>query len=147
MVRLLVVEPVAVPRATGALQIRRVAVEELRALERILAQEPVGAAVDELDGVVALELAERPRVAVDADVVQRRRLAPHDRTPTEMGLDVDVMRGHHRDDGLTQPRGRLRPKVAHPRRAHHLYGSRNIATRRYDVKDDSTQPPSVFWPN
>ena len=48
-------------------------------------------AVDELDGVVALELAERPRVAVDADVVQRRRLAPHDRAPTEMGLDVGVL--------------------------------------------------------
>ena len=68
-----------------------IAVEELRALERILAQEPVGAAVDELHGVVALELAERPRVAVDADVVQRRRLAPHDRAPTEMGLDVGVL--------------------------------------------------------
>ena len=51
----------------------------------------MGAAVDELDGVVAIELPERPRVAVDADVVQRRRLAPHDRAPTEMGLDVGVL--------------------------------------------------------
>ena len=51
-------------------QIRRVAVEELRALERILAQEPVRAAMDKLDAVVALELAERPCISVDADVVQ-----------------------------------------------------------------------------
>ena len=34
-------------------QIRRVAVDEFRAHERILAQEPVRAGVDELDGVVA----------------------------------------------------------------------------------------------
>ena len=27
------------------------------------------------------------------------------------------------------------------------YGSRNIGTRRYDVKDDSTQPFRVFWAN
>ena len=105
------------------------------------------AAVDELNGVVALELAERARVAVDADVVQRRRLAPHDRAPTEMGLDVGVMRGHHRDEGLTQPRGRLRPKVAHSRHSHRLYGSLNIATRRYDVKNNATQPFRVFWAN
>ena len=72
MVRLLVVEPVAALRGAGAPQIRRVAVEELRALERILAEEPVGAAVDELDGVVALELAERPRVAVDGAALRFR---------------------------------------------------------------------------
>ena len=128
-------------------RVRRVAVEELRALERILAQEPVRAAMDKLDAVVALELAERPCISVDADVVQRRRLAPHDRAPTEMGLDVGVMRGHHRDEGLTQPRGRLRPEVAHSPHSRRLYGSRNIGTRRYDVKDDSTQPFRVFWAN
>ena len=47
MVRLLVVEPVAVLGGAGMLQIRRVAVEEFRAHERVLAQEPVGAAVNE----------------------------------------------------------------------------------------------------
>ena len=103
--------------------------------------------MDKLDAVVALELAERPCISVDADVVQRRRLAPHDRAPTEMGLDVGVMRGHHRDEGLTQPRGRLRPEVAHSPHSRRLYGSRNIGTRRYDVKDDSTQPFRVFWAN
>ena len=34
--------------------------------------------------------------------------------------------------------------LVHSRR---LYGSRNIATRRYDVKDDATQPFRVFWAN
>ena len=105
------------------------------------------AAVDELNGVVAPELAERPCISVDADVVQRRRLAPHERAPTEMGLDVGVMRGHHRDDGLTQPRGRLRPEVAHSPHSRRLYGSRNIATRRYDVKNNATQPFRVFRAN
>ena len=57
------------------------------------------------------------------------------------------LRRHHCDDGLTQPRGRLRPEVAHPPRSHRLYGSRDIATRRYDVKDDPTQPSRVFWAN
>ena len=99
MVRL-VVEPVTLLGGASAPQIRRVAVDELRALERILAQEPVGAAVNQLHGVVVFECIERPGVAVDADVAQRRRLAPHDRAPTEMGLDVGVMRG--RDEGLTQ---------------------------------------------
>ena len=128
-------------------QIRRVAVEEFRAHERALAQEPVGAAVNELHGVVALEPIERACISVDADVVQRRGLAPHERAPTEMGLDVGVMRGHHRDEGLTQPRGRLRPEVAHSPHSRRLYGSHNIATRRYDVKDDATQPFRVFWAN
>ena len=82
----------------------------------------------ELDGVVAIELPERPRVAVDADVVQRRRLAPHDRAPTEMGLDVGVMRGHHRDEGLTQPRGRLRPEVAHSPHSRRLYREASCAS-------------------
>ena len=117
---------------------------QLRALERRLAQEPVRAAVNEFNAVVALEPIERACISVDADVAQRRRLAPHDRASTEMGLDVGVMRRHHRDEGLTQPRGRLRPEVAHLRHSHRLYGSLNIATRRYDVKDDSTPPSSVL---
>ena len=51
----------------------------------------MGAAVNELHGVVAFERIERLCVAVDADVAQRRRLAPHERAPTEMGLDVGVL--------------------------------------------------------
>ena len=119
---------------------RAYAVDELRALERELGHEPVGAAVNELDGIRALELIERPRIEVDADVAQRRRLAPHDGPSTEMGLDVGVVRGHHRDEGLTQPRGGLRPEVAHLRRSHRLDGSRTLATRPYDVKDNATPP-------
>ena len=45
----------------------------------------------EFDRVIALELAERLRVAVDADIAQRRCLASHDRAPTEMRLDVGVL--------------------------------------------------------
>ena len=77
--------------AAGALQIRRVAVEELRPLERELGEEPVGAAVNEFDRVVALERIECAGVAVDGDVAQRRGLAFHNRTPTEMGLDVGAL--------------------------------------------------------
>ena len=75
VVRLLVVEPIPPLRAAGALQIRRVAVEEFRALERELGEEPVRATVNELDGVVALERIKRAGIAVNADVAQRRRLA------------------------------------------------------------------------
>ena len=98
----------------------------------------MGTAVHELDRVVALERIERARIEVDADVAQRRRLAPHDGAPTEMGLDVGAVRRHHRNQGLTQPRGRLRPEVAHPRGSRRRYGSRTLATQRYDVKP-STQ--------
>ena len=147
MVRLLVVEPIPAPRRAGALQIRRVAVDEFRALKLELGQIPVGTAVDEFDGIVALERIERAGVAVDADVAQRRRLAFHDRTPTEMGLDVGVVRRDHRDQGLTQPRRCLRPEVAHPLNSHRLYGNRNIATRRYDVKDAARPSFLRFCPS
>ena len=134
-------------RTSGALQIRRVAVQELRALERELGEEPVGAAVNELDGVVALERIERAGIAVDGDVAQRRGLALHEGTPAEMRLDIGGVRRHHRNEGLTQPRGRLRPEVAQLPRPHRLYGSRTIATRRYDVNDATTMPPGRFCPN
>ena len=124
-----------------------VAVEELRALERELGEEPVGAAVHELDGVVALERIECAGIAVDADVAQRRGLALHNRAPAEMRLDIGSVRRHHRDEGLTQPRGRLRPEVAHLPRPHRRYGSRTIATRRYDVNDATTMPLGLFRPN
>ena len=147
VVGLLVVEPISSLRATGAPQIRRVAVDEFRTLERELGEEPVGAAVNELDGVVALERIECADIAVDADVAQRRGLTLHNRTPTEMGLDVGRVRRSHRDEGLTQPRGRLRPEVAHPLNSHRLYGSCNIATRRYDVKDAATPSFLRFCPS
>ena len=50
------------------------------------------------------------------------------------------MRRHHRNQGLTQPRGRLRAEVAHLRRSHRLIGSRTLATRRYDVNHDEPRP-------
>ena len=45
---------------------------------------------------------------------------------------------------------RTRPndgRSAHPLNSHRLYGSRNIATRRYDVKDAARPPFLRFWPN
>ena len=57
-----------------------------------------------------------------------------------MGLDVGGVRRHHRNQGLAQPRGRLRPEIAHSRRSHRRYGSRTIATRRYDVNAAETLP-------
>ena len=36
------------------------------------------------------------------------------------------------------------PYLRRTRTSKHRYGSRNIATRRYDVKDDSTPPSSVL---
>ena len=115
MVRLLVVVAVPAPGRAGALQVRRVAVDELRALERIPRHEAVRAPVDELHAIPALEPRQRPRIAVDADVAQRRGLAPHDGAPAEMRLDVGGVRRHHRNEGLTQPRCRLRPGIAHSR--------------------------------
>ena len=144
VVGFLVVEPIPPLRAASALQIRRVAVDELRAFERELAEEPVGTAVNGLDRVHALERIERASVAVDADVAQRRGLALHNRTPTEMGLDVGGVRRHHRNQGLAQPRGRLRPEIAYSRRSHRRYGSRTIATRRYDVNAAETLPFRAF---
>ena len=43
------------------------------------------------------------------------------------------MRRSHRNEGLTQPRGRLRPEIAHSHSSHRRYGSRTLAARRYDV--------------
>ena len=138
MVRLLVVESVSASPSAGAPQVRRVAVDQLRALIVVLGQKPVGAPVNELNARVALELRERLCVAIDADVAQRRRLAFHDRAPTEMRLDVGVVGRHHGDEGLTQTRGRLRPKITHPPCSHRLYGSRTLAMGRYAVKTHST---------
>ena len=94
------------------LQVRGVAVEQLSARKRVLGQKPVGTAVDLLDGVVARETRQCPRVEVDADVVQRRRLALHDRPAAEVSLDIGVVRRHQGDDRLAQAGGRLRAKVA-----------------------------------
>ena len=148
VVGLLVVEPISSLRATGAPQIRRVAVDEFRTLERELGEEPVGAAVNELDGVVALERIECARTSRSMPMLRNAgglcfMIAPH----TEMGLDVGRVRRSHRDEGLTQPRGRLRPEVAHPLNSHRLYGSCNIATRRYDVKDAARPSFLRFCPS
>ena len=96
-------------------EIRRVAVDQFAAAIVILGQEPVRAAVDLLHRVVTGEVRKRLRVNVDTDVVPRGRFALHDRAPAQVGLNVGVVRRHQGDDGLTQPRSRLRSKIPHSR--------------------------------
>jgi len=99
----------------GMVEIRGIAVDQLPACKGKLRQEAVGAAGDFLDRVVALEAGQRPLIAVDADVTQGRRLALHDGTTPDVGLDIGVMRWHQDDDRLTQARSRLRAEIAtHP---------------------------------
>ena len=104
----------------------------------------MGAAVNEIDRVVALERIKDPGVAVDADVAATRRLALDDRAAAQVRLDVHAVRRHHCDQGLTQPRGRLRPEVAHLLNSHRVYGSRTIAPRRYDVNGAAITPLVLF---
>ncbi|MCO5760144.1 MAG: hypothetical protein NHG36_01355 [Chromatiaceae bacterium] len=52
--------------------------------------------MDLLNRVVAREPLQRPRIAVDTDVVSRWRLALHDSPTPEVGFDIGVVRGHQR---------------------------------------------------
>jgi hypothetical protein len=79
MVALRVLEAIAPLRVAGLVEVGRVAVHQLPAGERELRQKAVGTAVDLLHRVVAVEASQRPLIAIDADVAQRRRLALHDR--------------------------------------------------------------------
>ena len=111
MVLLRIVVPVAPRRLARAVQVRRVAVHQLRPVERIPSEELVAAAAHQLHRVVALEPLQRPPVQVDPDVPQRPRLAPHDRPAPKVRLNVHAVRRHQRDQGLAQPSRRLRSKV------------------------------------
>ena len=82
------------------MQIGRVTVDQLVPPVVIVRQEPVGTAVDFLYGIVTCKVRQRFWVPVDADVVQRSRLALHDGPATQVGLDVGVVRWHQGDDGL-----------------------------------------------
>ena len=114
MIGLPVIVAVTLPPAADPMQIRRIAVDQLPAFKGEPGQKPVCAPVDPLDRVVAAETLDRTCVQVDADVPESRRLAPHDRTATQMRLDVDVVRRHHRDQRLAQSRCRLRSEPRHP---------------------------------
>ena len=125
VVRVPVVVPVAARRLARAAQVRRIAVHQLRTIERELRQVRVAVAVHQFDRIVALEPRQRAAVQVDADVAQRQRLAPHDRAAAQVRLDVHRVRRHQRNQRLTQPRRRLRsePRVSngqHHRRRDHV---------------------------
>ena len=66
------------------------------------------------------------------------------RATTEMGLDVGGVGRHHRDEGLTQPRRRLRPEVGHLHRSHRLYGEphhrRSDAMMSRATRNTAAQP-------
>ena len=85
-----VIEAVAPSRPMRRQHIGRVAVDQLPAVEVEPGQEVVGAAVVQLDRIVAAEAVDRPAVEIDADVAKRRRVALHDRPAAEMGLQKNV---------------------------------------------------------
>ena len=113
MIRLFVVVAVTLRPAAHPVQIRRIAVDQLPPFKGKPGQKPVCAPVDPLDRVVAAEALVRPCVQIDADVPERGWLALHDRAATQMRFDVDVVRRHHRDQRLAQPRCGLRSEPCH----------------------------------
>ena len=110
-----VVVPVAARGLARALQVRRVAVHQLRTVEREPRQISVTVPVDQFHRIIALERRKRPPVQVDPDVAQRPRLALHRRPTAQVRLDVHRVRRHQRHQRLPQPRRRLRsePPVSH----------------------------------
>ena len=114
MIRLLVIVAVTLRPAAHPVQIRRIAVDQLPPFKGKPGQKPVCAPVHPLDRVVAAEALDRPCVQIDADVPERGWLALHDRAATQMRFDVDVVRRHHRDQRLAQPRRGLRTLCCGP---------------------------------
>ena len=49
-----------------------------------------------------------------------------------------IVRRHHGDEGLAQPRGRLRTEIGHLPCSRPVSGSRTIASRYYGVKNNYT---------
>ena len=101
-------------RCAGPAQVWWVAADQFTARKRILGQKPMG----------AIKPGKAPGMEVDADVVQRRRLALHDRTTAQVGFDRGVVRRHQGDDRLAQAGGRLRSKITA-----HVSGSMLICWR------------------
>jgi hypothetical protein len=130
-----VVEAVAPIRCAGPTPVWWAAADQFTARKRILGQKPMGAAVVLLDRVVASKPGKAPGMEVDSDVVQRQRLALHDRTTAQVGFDRGVVRRHQGDDRLAQAGGRLRSKVtAHVRGSMLLCWRRATALMSYAVK-------------
>ena len=102
MRRVVEIVPVAAPGPPGRLQVGRVAVDQLAALERECLEKAQGASVAQLHGAVAVEALQGAAIEIDADVADRGRLAPHDGAAPKERLDVHVMGRHRRDDRLAE---------------------------------------------
>ena len=72
----------------------------------------MGAIIDCLHPLPAIEGLQGFRVDGDGDVVPGGWLLPHDGPATQMGFDVGVVGRHHRNDGLVQPRGGLGAEIS-----------------------------------
>ena len=106
---------VAVPpvRPAGRMQIRRVAVDQFRTPEREAGQERVRTAMHQFHRVLAPEPVKCALIAVNPDAAHRRGLAGHQRTATEMGFDIQIVRRLQPQQRLTQPGRGLGSEVPH----------------------------------
>ena len=104
MVFVLVVVAVTIPsrRLARRLKVRRVGVNQFTALEFKLRKTVMAAAVHQFHRIIAAELINGSSVCINANVALCYRLAFHNDTSSEMRFDVNAMRRHQRDDGLTQ---------------------------------------------
>ena len=75
MVSLVIIVTVAPRRLARAVPIRRVAVHQFGAVKRVVRQVFVSASLYPLYRISALELRQRQRINVNADVAQGRRFA------------------------------------------------------------------------
>jgi len=110
MVLLGVLEAIAPSRATGLVQVGRVAVDQLPAVNGNAARKRWAQPWTFFHRVVALQALQHPLIQIDADVAQRRRLALHDRPAAQVGLDVGVVGGIRAMIGWHKPEVALEPK-------------------------------------
>ena len=77
MIRFLVIVAVPIPlrRLAGAFQIRRVTVNQTILVKFMAAEKFMAAAMNQFNRVVAGEIRNGCRIQINADVMQRRRLA------------------------------------------------------------------------
>jgi len=87
MILLIVIVVIVARLYACRVQIRRIAVNQLAARERMLGQISMGTAVEQLDRVTASEFRQRARIVINADVVACRQTR----------LDAGVARRHRGD--------------------------------------------------
>ena len=95
------------------MQIRRIAVDQFGTPEREAGQELVRTAMHQFHRVVAPEPVKRALIAVNPDAAHRRGLALHQRTASQMRLDVQIVGRLEPQQRLTQPGRGLGSEVPH----------------------------------